>query len=99
MSRTGVRRRGAARIGLVLTLSLVGAAWAAPTLELLGGDEPVPVARSTYVVREGDTLWSIALYLAPGEDPRPVVDALAAVNAVQAGELVPGQSLVIPAGS
>lgn len=57
------------------------------------------VARHTYVVRAGDTLWSIAGRIAPGEDPRPLVDAIARVNGVSAGDLVPGQALVIPGGA
>ena len=31
---------------------------------------------STYVVRRGDSLWTVARRLAPHSDPRPVVDAL-----------------------
>jgi hypothetical protein len=34
--------------------------------------------------------------VAPGSDPRSVVDAIAEANAVDAGTLVPGQTLVIP---
>jgi Tfp pilus assembly protein FimV len=43
----------------------------------------------TYVVQPGDSLWSIARALAGGDDPRPLVDHLAAqrVSAV----LVPGE--------
>jgi LysM repeat protein len=48
------------------------------------------------VVREGDTLWSIAETLAPGQDPRPVVDRLASVNGLDPALLVPGQTLVVP---
>lgn len=49
-----------------------------------------------YVVREGDTLWSIARRLAPGTDPRRVVDQLVRTNDVDPGSLVPGQSLRLP---
>ena len=46
-----------------------------------------------YVVEPGDTLWSIAERLAPGEDPRPIVHRLAR----QAGgaSLRPGQRLTL----
>jgi hypothetical protein len=48
----------------------------------------------TYLVQPGDTLWTIALDLAPGEDPRPLVDAL---DEISGGALLqPGQRLVIP---
>jgi LysM repeat protein len=58
----------------------------------------VLVSGSSYVVRRGDTLWSIAEGLSPGEDPRPVVDALASVNDLDPGMLVPGRTLVVPSG-
>ena len=84
---------------MTLILAAIGAAWAAPALGGLRlGDQPVPVARTTYVVREGDTLWSIAKRLSPGHDPRPAVDALQTANAVDPGMLVPGSTLVVPGG-
>jgi nucleoid-associated protein YgaU len=49
-----------------------------------------------YVVVVGDTLWSIAVRLGPGGDPRPLVDAIAEMNDVDPGALHPGQTLVIP---
>ena len=45
-----------------------------------------PVAHRTYVVRDGDTLWSIATRVAHGGDPRPLVDAIEAENDVTAGD-------------
>ena len=96
MSRTRVRRR---RTALAVCLVLVGSAWAAPAVRALTPDQPVRVARSSYVVRQGDTLWSIARRVAPGGDPRPLVDALAEANDIDAGGLVPGQSLLVPVGS
>jgi hypothetical protein len=97
MSRTRVRRR---RLTLAVSLALVTAAWAGPAVRALGSTEdPVRVSRTSYVVREGDTLWSIARRLSPGGDPRPVVDELATTNGVDAGSIVPGQTLVVSAGS
>jgi len=59
-----------------------------------GGDRPA--ASRTYVVRPGDTLWSIAVRLAgPSSDPRPLVDELAQANHV-AGSIEPGQTLRLP---
>ena len=95
MTRTHVRSRGGRRLPLVLTIALAGAAWAGPVVRALGEPDHRPVTRTTYVVQAGDTLWSIAERLSPGEDPRPVVDALAEANGVRAGDLVPGQTLVV----
>jgi nucleoid-associated protein YgaU len=97
VNRTDVRRRGRRRLVVALTVSLAGAAWAGPAVRALGDPDQRYVTRSTYVVRTGDTLWSIAERLSPGEDPRPLVDAITEVNRLE-GTLVPGQAIVVPAG-
>jgi nucleoid-associated protein YgaU len=97
VTRTRVRQR---RLALTLLAASIGAAWSLPVVKALGSAPepvPVPVSSSSYVVREGDTLWSIAERVSPGADPRPVVDAIASVNGVDPGRLVPGQTLVLPA--
>lgn len=104
MPRTRVRpaRPAAARrrrLAIGLTLTVTCAAWAGPVARAVDGAETTGeqlVARSTYVVEPGDSLWSIAEDLAPGSDPRPLVDAIAEANDVFAGELAPGEILVIP---
>jgi hypothetical protein len=87
------RGRAVARvlaIVLVVTLFLL----VAPGLAR--GDGPDrPAQRVTYVVEPGDTLWSIARRVAPGRDPRPVVDGLIRANDLRAG-LQAGQELSIP---
>jgi hypothetical protein len=98
---TRVRRRRLAV--LVVALALVGmlllAGQALVSLTRAGpssGPEPVsvgdePVAGQRYVVQPGDTLWSIAADIAPGSDPRPVVDALRAANgdaSLEVGEVL-----------
>ena len=96
VSRTHVRRR---RLAVILIAASIGASWAVPVVRALGeSSRPVLVSGSSYVVRRGDTLWSIAERLSPGEDPRPVVDALASMNDVRPGMLIPGRTLVVPSG-
>jgi hypothetical protein len=51
--------------------------------------EPVP-----YVVQPGDTWWDLAASVAPGEDPRPVVDALIEANGGAALQV--GQRILLP---
>ena len=53
-------------------------------------------ASGAYVVRPGDTLWSIATRFAPSTDPRIVVDAIRSANGLDPAALVPGQQLSIP---
>ena len=102
MSRTGVRRRR--RIAAALGSVGVAIVLSAPVAGALGrhgeaSDTKVVPARrweQVVVVRPGDTVWSIAEAAAGGADPRALVDAIATRNGIDAGAVVPGQSLVIP---
>jgi LysM repeat protein len=60
--------------------------------------EPVPAsAPAEVVVVPGDTLWSIAERVAPGRDPRAVVDQLRRINGLPSGEVAAGQRLLLRA--
>lgn len=64
---------------------------------LVAGAEVRRAPHRTYVVRPGDTIFSIASRAASdGADPRPLVDAIEGANGIEAGQLVPGQALLIP---
>jgi hypothetical protein len=80
-------------VALVLVMARAGAA--------LGGSSPQhperhpahsahPQAAST-VVEPGDSLWTVAERLAPGQDPRPIVDALS--EARHGTVLTPGETI------
>ena len=96
MERTYVRRRR--------TVAVVATAVVAVLLSPLGAgavrreEAPAPAAQQVVVVRSGDTLWSIAQRVRPGDDPRSVASLIASVNDVEAGSLAVGSSLVVPAG-
>src|SRR4051794_14243057 len=70
------RRVVAGLLGMVsvLVMAQAGAALGGSTLAT---PERRPALLDHTIVRPGDSLWSVAQRLAPGEDPRPVVDALA----------------------
>ncbi|WOF22008.1 LysM peptidoglycan-binding domain-containing protein [Microbacterium betulae] len=51
----------------------------------------------TVTVMAGDTLWGIAEEVAPGADPRDVVDEIARLNQLSGSGVVAGQQLAIPA--
>jgi hypothetical protein len=94
-----VRRRrvllGTLAVGLLAALALpwsgTGGSLATPGPALAG---EIVAHHSPYVVRPGDTLWSIAARLDPTGDPRPVVAQLSA----QVGRktVAPGEQLVLP---
>jgi hypothetical protein len=98
------RRRGVIfRRRLIVVALAGGLVLALRPLVMPGGDPAVAPGQSTpivavanrvYVVQSGDTLWSIARRLQPGEDPRPVVDQLS--TQVPGGVLRPGDRLVLP---
>ena len=89
------RRAAAAGILVALVLSVQG------LLAVVGGGSPHPDlrpiptdARAGYVVQPGDTFWSIAVRLRPGDDPRPLVDRLVADHG--RATLVVGERIALP---
>ena len=97
MGRTRVRRRRL--VALCGAIGLVGVL-SGPVANAVGvggasGASATTAAR-TYVVRPGDTVWSIATRFEPSVDPRVVVDAITSANGLDPGALVPGQQLSIP---
>lgn len=103
VARGRVARRASARVrwrrvllGALVTGLLVLLALPIGAL----GDKPLPTpttplqAGSEYVVRPGDTLWSIAERLDPTGDPRVVVAQLSAETG--SDTIVPGERLHLP---
>jgi LysM repeat protein len=94
IGRTGVRRRRLIALCVVVSLAAI---LSGPVANAVGvGGTAERNAARTYVVRPGDTLWSIATRFAPSTDPRVVVHALTSVNGLDPAALVPGQQLSIP---
>ena len=90
--------RRARRLAVVLALcgGVVLGSWLAP---LLSGDADGGLRLagvSSVVVEPGDTLWSIAMSVADGEDVRAVVDRIQELNGLEGADLVPGQVLQLP---
>jgi hypothetical protein len=86
------RRRIAAALAAVAVVAVAGrTAGAALGSSPLAAPERRPSVVS-YVVRPGDSLWTVAGKVAPGQDPRAVVDALASSR--HGAQLVPGETVV-----
>jgi nucleoid-associated protein YgaU len=96
MRRTRVRwsRLAVLATSAALAVSVAGGAARAGAGPLFGAE---PAAHRTYTVRSGDTVWGIARRLAgPEADPRPLVDRILLENALDAGSLRAGQTIVLP---
>jgi LysM repeat protein len=83
----------ATTVGVLLGL-LQSAPGAAGVNEKLAREAPRLVPGTVYVVKTGDTLWSIAIRMDPSGDPRPLVQQMER----QAGgtDIVPGEHLRLP---
>jgi nucleoid-associated protein YgaU len=88
-------RRARRLAAVALTAAVVGlGGWVGA---LAQDGEALQLASGTStVVREGDTLWSIARSVAGGADVRVVVDDIRRLNDLGGTTLVPGQVLRLP---
>lgn len=93
------RRRRLVAAVLVATLAFVaGIVLALALMSVPAGGSLTPEAREArqtrYVVDHGDTLWTVAHAVAPDDDPRVVVDAIA--DARGTSTIRPGDTIVWP---
>jgi hypothetical protein len=90
-----------ARGRLVVLLGLIALLIVAFSLGRVGTqasqDRGHEQALSQTVVRSGESLWAVAKRVAPGHDPRAVVDQIAELNDLSSSSLQPGQLLLVPA--
>ena len=96
MHRTGVRRRRR-RLTVFVGICLFVGVITGPVAHAFSGSDRPEVRR--YVVRSGDTLWSIAHTVQPNADPRLVIDQIQRTNGLSDASLVPGQRLAVPASA
>ena len=100
MERTYVRRRRTVAVVAAALIAVLMSPLAAGAVRR--GEPSAPAAQQVpeqlVVVQSGDTLWSIAQRVRPGDDPRQVAAEIAATNGVQPGALTVGASLVVPLG-
>jgi Tfp pilus assembly protein FimV len=100
-ARAAAVRRRHVLLGVVAIVLLLALAvpWGTKANSALSHPGPLSpgatlAPHSLYIVRPGDTLWSIAERLDPRGDPRP---AMAALSAQAGGDTVrPGEHLILP---
>lgn len=62
----------------------------------IAGDDAVVTTFETVTVMPGETLWSLASEMAPGVDPRVVIDDIRMLNNLPSGMITVGQSIAVP---
>ena len=88
-------RRGRLAITGLFTACGVGLTLWTGTVSL-AGTEPQPVSVRYVSVAPGDTLWTIAGEVAPGQDRRDTVHRIIELNALSGAELSVGQRVAVP---
>ena len=89
-------RRG--RVVLVLTVMtlLVLAGFTLGHSSSLAAGRPAPSTHHHVVVAPGETLWSVAVRVAPHDDPRLVVADIESLNHLKTATVEVGQQLLVP---
>jgi Tfp pilus assembly protein FimV len=80
---------------LLLVAAIVAMAFVGGRATADGSSSSEISPAAVYIVRPGDTLWDLAVALAPDRDPRVVVAALE--RAAGGASVHPGQRIVLPA--
>lgn len=90
-------RRGRALVlsVLVVVVFLAAAAFGRATSQ--AGVEPTGTVTRAITVEAGQTLWGIALDVAPQADPRATIERLRELNGLGTDVVQAGQRLVVPA--
>jgi LysM repeat protein len=78
---------------LILLLLLAGAA---AMLAASAGDAATPARTASVVVREGDTLWSLAARYLPTQSPFAAIEEIRRLNGLDGYTIRAGQTLLVP---
>jgi hypothetical protein len=89
-------RRGRLLLVLVLMALLVLAGFTLGRGSSLAAGSSHAGARHSVVVEPGETLWSVAVRIAPHEDPRLVVADIESLNHLSSTNVEAGQQLLVP---
>ncbi|HEU0257778.1 MAG TPA: LysM peptidoglycan-binding domain-containing protein [Microbacteriaceae bacterium] len=101
-ARLRLTRRGRAVLTTLVAapavVLVVAASLLAGAAQAAGRDSAAAAAAYSHsvTVQQGDSLWSVAMRVAPDDDPRIVVRDIAQLNDVTGTALTPGERLAIP---
>jgi hypothetical protein len=89
-------RRGRILLVLVLMALLVIAGFTLGRGSSLAAGPSHPGTHHSVVVEPGETLWSVAVRIAPHQDPRLVVADIESLNHLRNTNVEAGQQLIVP---
>lgn len=61
--------------------------------------DPTGPTTAVIKVESGQSLWDVAVAIAPNEDPRATIWTIKALNGLETSEVQAGQALVVPASN
>jgi hypothetical protein len=102
MASTGVNsplrltRRGRLLLVLFVMTLLVIAGFTLGRGSSLAASRAHPSPHDVVVVQPGETIWSVAVRIAPHDDPRLVVADIVSLNHLGSAGVEPGEQLVVP---
>jgi hypothetical protein len=89
------RRGRLVMVMVVMTLLVVAGFTLGRSVSFAAGPAH-PVTHHSVVVEPGETLWSVAVRIAPHQDPRLVVADIESLNHLADADVEPGQQLLVP---
>jgi LysM domain-containing protein len=89
-------RRGRLVLVLTVMLLLVLAGFTLGRGSSQAASRAHPSTHHSVVVEPGETLWSVAVRIAPHDDPRLVVADIESLNHLSSAAVEPGQQLLVP---
>jgi LysM repeat protein len=90
------RRGRFAVVSVLATLLLVAFLAGRSGTSIASTDAAPTTPYASTTVQPGETLWAVAKRVAPGHDPRAVIDQITALNHLSGGSLQVGQQLLLP---
>jgi LysM domain len=96
--RSALRLTRRGRVLLVLTVMtlLLIAGFTLGRGSSLAASQAHPSAHHSVIVEPGETLWSVAVRIAPHDDPRLVVADIESLNHLPSASVEAGQQLAVP---